>query len=361
MRRPTWKVWLGTGALVVASAGAALWLHEAHIARVADRESIALQTARPITRDSQRVDAALADLHALLEVCGADYDTYGAPWKWTLELDATLRNELDWSAPFFAEVDALVADPAFQRVLRDDARLPKGPSLFRARIFTNMLCARAVVDARDGRSEDSARRLGQALDLTHVQFGPFSASDMIVTATDTIVLQACRSILSDSGVDASVVGRELLPRLERAREFDRFVQCSRGDAVGWLKAEYADADLGEWSFRWQVRREALDRLEGRQVGDTSLIPLVCTVLAPRNWSAYKENELRMTVAEVALEVSAHKREHGAWPTRLADVLDPESAARATAAGVSWSIHGDEAHLLAAGTTNSSGLAQWTLR
>lgn len=361
MRHRSWKVWLGAGAFAIASAGAALWLHESHIAQVADRESIALHSARPITPDSQRVEAALVDLHALLEVCGSDYDTYGAPWKWTLEFDAALRNELDWSAPFFAEIDALVADPAFQRVLRDGARLPEGPSRFRARIYTNLLCARAVVDARDGRSEDSARRLAQALDLTHVQFGPFSASDMIVTATDVIVLQACRSILATSDVDPSVVGRELIPRLERARETDRFVQCSRGDAVGWLKAEYADADLGEWSFRWRLRRNALDRLEGRTSDDSSLIPVVATLFPSRAPSACQENAFRMTVAEVALEVSAHKREHGAWPTRLAEVLDADAEARANAAGVSWTIHGDEAHLLAAATSKSNGLAEWTLR
>jgi len=102
---------------VLASAGAMLWLHEAHIERVVAREELALDAAHPVTEDSRRVERAIDDLHAL------------------------------------------VLSPSFERVLESEARLESTPSLLWGRRRTNLLCARAVVDARDGRSEEAARRL----------------------------------------------------------------------------------------------------------------------------------------------------------------------------------------------------------
>ena len=172
-------LWLGGGLVLLASAGAALWLHEARIARVVDREMKAIDAARPVTEDSRRVERAIDDLHALIRVCGSEDANHGATWKWAIGFDAAPRDELDWNAPFFAEVDALVLSPSFERVLESDARLESTPSLLWGRRRTNLLCARAVVDARDGRSEEGARRLAQALDVGRAHFGAGGVSAIL--------------------------------------------------------------------------------------------------------------------------------------------------------------------------------------
>ncbi len=168
-------------------------------------------------------------------------------------------------------------------------------------------------------------------------------------------------ILESAEANASVLARALLPRIARARESDRFIQCLRWESVGWLKERYGSTDVSEWSFRWQVRRRALDRLAELDTGGTRLVELAAPQFRSSVATTREANELRMTVAEVALRAAAHVEDHGTWPTHLTDIVPPESEERVWAAGITWSIHGDEARLVAALDPNSNHLGEWTLR
>lgn len=346
---------------MLASAGVALWLHEARIARVVERELSTLDAARPVTADSRNVERAIDDLHALLEVCGSSDENHGAPWKWSVGFEAALREELSWNAPFFTEVDALVADPAFERVLESGARLESTPSLMWGRTTTNLLCARAVIDARDGRSDDAARRLAQALDITRAQFGPDAISAMISSSLDAIVLDACRLVLASRHTAGGDLARELLPRVsyERAREL--YLQSMRGEAVFCLIPGYGSVSPEEWPERWQLRNGALDRLAALEAGMSPHVDLSVPNVHFAVADVGAQSEGRFTVAEVALRAAAYLDEHGAWPTSLADIVTPEIEERVCAAGITWSIHGDEARLIATLEPNTNYLGDWTLR
>jgi|GEM_PF-5813206 len=184
---------------------------------------------------------------------------------------------------------------------------------------------------------------------------------MMTSFFDTVVLDACRVILESAEANASVLARELLPRIARARGSDRFVQSLRWESVGWLKERYGNTDVAEWSFRWQVRRRALDRLAELDTGGTRLVELAAPQFRSCVAITREANELRMTVAEVAISAAAHMREHGAWPKQLTDIVPPDSEERVRAAAITWSFHGDEARLVAALDPNSNYLGEWTLR
>ncbi|MCY2960010.1 MAG: hypothetical protein NTY35_07570 [Planctomycetota bacterium] len=353
-------------ALVAAGVGGLglyAWSHEARIEDVVERETRALDAARPVTEDSRRVGAALARVDALLESCDASDENPGVPGKWGPGSDYSLRAEVAWYANFYAEVDELVADPAFGRVLESGARLEKRTSLMWTRSRTNLLCARALIDARDGDGAEAARRLAQALDLSHVEFGPSALDAMIVAAVDGIVLDALGRMLATGTVDLDPLRALLAPRLERAVDPRRFAASLRGEAVEWLVAGHRANTLSERLEFWQIGQRALQRLDELDAGASSVPDILFPGLLATAMTSDVERTsgLRMAHARIALAAVAHHGEFGVWPTRLEDMARSAGVGPDGAAACTWFVANDETHLFVATGPHPKHVVDWTLR
>lgn len=363
MRTSPWLALVGLFAVGAGGLGLHVWSHEARIEDVVERETRALDAARPVTEDSRRVGAALARLDSLLEACEAPGENPGVPGKWGPASDRSLRAEVAWHANFYAEVDTLVADPAFERVLASGARLDRRTPLSWTRSRTNILCARAVVDARDGDGDEAARRLAQALDLSHVEFGPSAMDAMIVAAVDGIVLDALGRMLATGLVDPEPLCAILSPRLERSVDPRRFAASLRGEAVEWLAAGHRANTLSERLEFWQIRRRALLRLDMLDAGAGAVPDLMQPELCATSVVSDVERTsgLRMAHARIALAAAAHHGEFGVWPAHVEDVARSAGITPDDAAACTWFVADSEARLLVATGPHEKHVVDWTLR
>lgn len=363
MRTSPWLALAGLFAVGAGGLGLHVWRHEARIQGVLERETRAMDAARPVTEDSRRVGAALAGLDALLEACDAPGENPGVPGQWGPASDQRLRAEVAWRANFYAEVDALVADPAFERVLASGARLERRTSLSWARSRTNLLCARALIDARDGDGAEAARRLAQALDLSHVEFGPSAMDAMIVAAVDGITLDALGRMLSTGLVDPEPLCALISPRLERAVDPRRFAASLRGEAVEWLAAAHRANTLFEWLEFSGIRQRALQRLDELDAGAASVPDILCPDLCATAISSDVERTSgrRMAHARIALAAAAHHGEFGVWPAHVEAVARSAGIAPDEAAACTWFVADSEARLLVATGPHEQHVVDWTLR
>jgi len=363
MRTSPWFVLFSLFAIGVGGLALHAWSDEARVEGVVEREMRALDAARPVTEDSRRVGAALARLDALLEACDASDENPGVPGKWGPGSDHGLRAEVVWHANFYAEVDALVADPAFARVLESGARLDQRTSLAWTRSRTNLLCARALIDARDGDGAEAARRLAQALDLSHVEFGPSAMDAMIVAAADLVALDALQRVLAMGTVDPAPLYAILSPRLERAVDRGRFAASLRAEAVEWLTATRSANTISEWVEFWRIRRRALQRLDELDAGVVSLPDILAPDLMATSVQSDVERTsgLRMAHARIALAATAHHREFGVWPAHAEDVARTAGVTPDRAAACTLFVADSEARLLVATGPHPKHVVDWTLR
>lgn len=367
---------LGVGAIAVLGAMLVAWRSTDRLADDVRREMAILDAARPVTPDSRTAARLLADLSAQLEACAPPDAQTGAPWKWDPALDVPLRAEIGDLQPWFDAADACAAHPAIQRVLAQRGWTQMHDSLEATRNRSNVLCARAVLDARDGRDADSGRRIGQAIDLTSVGSSRGMVGMMIGVLAQFTALDALRHVV-DAKADVRVLLATLDPALARCSDASVLVDAVRADTLDRLTGSRADLlDPRSWPLAFDVRRQArgwvadLRAIEAAALRDGAPEPMVVESKSLFDVRRHQQGMIAMFVkharraelARLALRVAAFHDEHSRWPASLDAIGIDDVVAPANAGSYAYTIDPDGGVTLFADVgSDSAGLGVWKLR
>ncbi len=346
------------------------WSREARIDDLVERERMELERSRPITADSRRAAELLDGLDTLLADCQGKEDALGAPWAWHPAFDNGLRTALEPLAPFFDEADVVLGSPAVTHSLAGGLRLDRYTSMMWSRSRTNLLCAKAILEARDGHTEEAVRRLEQALDLARVDFDPSGFELVLNSMSNRIVLEAVRCVLAEKRTDPVVIERLLAPRLTAIASSTDLSECLRGDALATFSADWERSDQRPDPVEvCMARGAAADRLVSLRSGSLVIPSAKATwphavadldaffaELVARDAGMQRR---RFALALAALTAAAIRSRGEDWAASLASMDDLQSDDGTGA--FSWIVEDGEARLMALTAPESGTIEAWTLR
>lgn len=356
---------LAATAAALGVAGWMGWSHEARIDAAVERATAQLDASRPISAESKRAAELLDELDARIAECAGSDDTIAPPWTWHPAFDAGLRSRLAPLGPFLDAAAEVHGSDAVAHVLEHGHRLDRRTSLLWSRERTNVLCAQAIVDARDGRSEAAAERIAQALELARADFEPTGWELGMNSISSRIVFDGLRCMLLEGRVDPAILDARLASVFESAARSPSLDECLRGDALATLAADW---ERSEWRpgpvERWNLRGAAAERLES--IGDGTFAASVAapkvsvevydlepmlTAFTARTASAAAR---RLDLARTVVRIAALRARHGAWPASIDAGSDPS-------AGYGWIVDRDEARLMARIEDEPERFEVWSLR
>ena len=276
------------------------------------------------------------------------------------------REFLERARPFVLRVEHTLADPEVQAAMDRGERLAvEPPKLFKTRMYVNVICAAAVVNAREGREQRAGELLALARDYAYAVDDRRLISAMVRAALESVIREQVTRLLELELVDPAELRRLLEPGLR-----GRFDEGYRADLVRrelGITAEALGGAVEEAAVSWQFltgggneiptsvvstvlrREDVLDlarlapddfRLErqDRSTGD-SLFPWTTTL------GVVHEQIAEDALLRIQLAAHVYRELHGAWPAELGSLaslfpdgvpLDPHSAAPFAA-----ELHGDE--------------------
>ena len=348
----------------VAGLGILAWRHETWIDATVERAERELASSRSGSANARAACDLLVGLDALAADCFGDQDSIGAPWTWQPAFDSGLRRQLSTFDPYFAAIDAVCASPVVRCALERRERIDHPTSLLWSRARTNVLCAKAVLAARDGDDEEAASRLGQALDLIRLDFDPDRCEMLIQVALNDIALRGVRAASAESRADATYWESRLASRIALGSHPASVIECMLGETLWLLSVDDWDAlapDAGPIE-RWKIRDAAARALEALHDGTWTPGfgggPWLDTLPALADVEAVQRR--RFGQARMALSL-ASKRPDGAWPSRLEGLANGNTLDDEDAASISWVVDGDEASLLVCVDEERGTVESWPLR